>query len=74
VRKLAGAQESPVGVELVLEHGNFFLRVVGHGSISQEVKPEDEMATDSQNGDITVLSLLITKKKNASKEDNSAVL
>jgi hypothetical protein len=28
----------------------------GGGSISQEVKPEDEMATDSQNGDIITLS------------------
>jgi hypothetical protein len=25
------------------------------GSISQEVRPEDKMATDSQNGDIIVL-------------------
>jgi hypothetical protein len=28
----------------------------GGGSISQEVKPEDKMAADSQNGNITVLS------------------
>jgi hypothetical protein len=27
------------------------------GSISQEVKPEDEMAVNSQNGDIIVLSV-----------------
>jgi hypothetical protein len=39
--------ELPLGVELP-----------GGGSISQEVKPEDEMATDSQNGDIIVLSSL----------------
>jgi hypothetical protein len=29
----------------------------GEGSISQEVKPKDKMATDSQNGDIIVLSV-----------------
>jgi hypothetical protein len=36
----------------------FLLRVElpGAGSISQEVRPEDKMATDSQNGDIITLS------------------
>jgi hypothetical protein len=34
------------------------LRFPGEGSISQEVRPEDKMATDSQNGDIITLSVL----------------
>jgi hypothetical protein len=60
LRKLAHVQESPSGVELVLEHGNFFLgrAVIGGGSISQ-VRPEDKLAADLQNGDIIVLSSYI---------------
>jgi hypothetical protein len=42
-------------VELVLEHRNFCFKVIVGGSISQ-VRPEDKMATDLQNGDIIVLS------------------
>jgi hypothetical protein len=39
----------------------FLLRVElpGGGSISQEVRPEDKMATNSQNGDIITLSMYI---------------
>jgi hypothetical protein len=58
IRKLAHAQESLVGAELVLER-EFLLKggaVIGNGSISQEVRPEDKMATDLQNGDTIVLS------------------
>jgi hypothetical protein len=51
LRKLAHAGEFPLGVELPLG-----LRLPGGGSISQEVRPEDKMATDSQNGDIIALS------------------
>jgi hypothetical protein len=43
-----------LGVELPLG-----LRLPGGGSISQEVKPEDKMATDSQNVDLITLSCLI---------------
>jgi hypothetical protein len=32
------------------------LRLPGGGSISQEVRPEDKMAANSQNGDIITLS------------------
>jgi hypothetical protein len=46
---LLGVEQWQLGVQLS----------VG-GSISQEVKPKDEMATDSQNGDIIALSLLIS--------------
>jgi hypothetical protein len=58
LRKVVHEWESPVGVELVLEHRNFCFEggaVVGNGSISQ-VRPEDKMATDLQNGDIITLS------------------
>jgi hypothetical protein len=48
LKKLEHAQESPVGVELP-----------GGGSISQEVRPEDKMAADSQNGDFITLSVNI---------------
>jgi hypothetical protein len=50
-------RESPVEVELVLELEFLFKdgAVTGNGSISQ-VRPEDKMATDLQNGDIIVLS------------------
>jgi hypothetical protein len=42
-----------------LEHRSFLRLPVG-GSISQEVRREDKMATDSQNGDIiTLLALII---------------
>jgi hypothetical protein len=34
------------------------VKLPGGGSISQEVKPEDKMATNSQNGDIIALSTL----------------
>jgi hypothetical protein len=63
LRKLAHAQETPLEwsclraqefllrVELLLE-----VELPGGGFISQEVRPEDEMAADSQNGDIIVLS------------------
>jgi hypothetical protein len=39
----------------------FLLRVElpGGGSISQEVRPEDKMATNSQNRDIITLSMYI---------------
>jgi hypothetical protein len=62
LRKLAHAQESPLGVELSWGGGKFLLRVglplgveLPEGSISQEVRPEDKMAADSQNGDIITL-------------------
>jgi hypothetical protein len=45
-------QEFPLGVELLLG-----VELSGGGSMPQEVKPEDEMAPDSQNGDIIALSL-----------------
>jgi hypothetical protein len=44
-------QEFLLRVELPLG-----LRLPGGGFISQEVKPEDKMATDSQNDDIITLS------------------
>jgi hypothetical protein len=47
-------REFLLGVELPLG-----LRLPGGGSISQEVKPEDKMATDSQNVDLITLSCLI---------------
>jgi hypothetical protein len=47
-------QEFLLRVELPLG-----LRLPGGGFISQEVKPEDKMATDSQNGDIITLSIMI---------------
>jgi hypothetical protein len=37
--------------------------VIGNGSISQ-VRPEDKIAADLQNGDIIVLSPSITKRNN----------
>jgi hypothetical protein len=58
LRKLAHVWQSLVGAELVLECRNFCFEggaVVGNGSISQ-VRPEDKMATDLQNGDIITLS------------------
>jgi hypothetical protein len=37
------------------------LRLPGGSSISQEVRPEDKMAADSQNGDIITLSPISRK-------------
>jgi hypothetical protein len=45
-------------VELVLEHREILLKggaVIGDGSIFQEVRPEDKMATNLKNGGIIVL-------------------
>jgi hypothetical protein len=35
------------------------VELLGGGSISQEVRPEDKIATNSQNGDIIILSQAI---------------
>jgi hypothetical protein len=40
-----------LGVELLLG-----VKLPGGGFLSQEVRPEDKMATESQNGDIITLS------------------
>jgi hypothetical protein len=37
------------------------LRLAGGGFISQEVRPEDKMVTDSQNGNIIILSQTTAK-------------
>jgi hypothetical protein len=36
--------------------------LLGGGSTSQEVRPEDKMAAGSQNGDIITLSASVTNK------------
>jgi hypothetical protein len=76
LKKLARVWESLVGVELVLEHREFLLKggaVIGGGSISP-VRPEDKMATGSQNGNIiTLLKRIKLGINNRGKLENSQI-
>jgi hypothetical protein len=57
VRKNATHKENSQEKSHLQEQG--LMELSGGGSIPQEVKPEDEMATDSENGEIIALSFPI---------------